>query len=162
MKEILVSTESERSIMKKLIRFVLLCTLVALPATSQDKNAQIKTEVMTVLDEFIAAFNKMDMAAWNRTMHFPHYRLARGTMSVLDGPGGRTVENVKRAIEDDWHHSAWSHRKIIHFSDSKVHVDTRFTRYREDGSPIRTYESLYILTKEDGRWGVKLRSSYAR
>ena len=72
MKEILVSTESGRSIMKKLIRFVLLCTLVALPATSQDKNAQIKTEVMTILDEFIAAFNKMDMAAWGRNMHFPH------------------------------------------------------------------------------------------
>ena len=148
--------------MKKLICLVVLCTLVALPAASQDKHAQIKTEVMTVLDEFVAAFNKMDMAAWDRTTHFPHYRLARGTMRVLDGPGERTVENVKRAIEDDWHHSAWVHRKIIHLSDSKVHVDTRFTRYREDGSTIRTYESLYILTKEDGRWGVKLRSSYAR
>ena len=148
--------------MKKLIRMVVLCTLVALPVASQDKNAQIKTEVMTVLDEVIAAFNKMDMAAWDRTMHFPHYRLARGTMRVLDGPGERTVENAKREIEDDWHHSAWTHRKIIHLSDSKVHIDTRFTRYREDGSPIRTYESLYILTKEDGRWGIKLRSSHAR
>ena len=25
-----------------------------------------------------------------------------------------------------------------------------------------TYDSLYILTKENGRWGVKLRSSFAR
>ena len=92
-------------------------------------------------------------------MHFPHYRLVSGRMRVLEGPGERTVESVKRAIGEDW---AWAHRKIIHLSDSKVHVDTRFTRYREDGSTIATYESLYILTKKDGRWGVKLRSSYAR
>ena len=94
-KEILVSTKSGRSIMKKLICLVVLCTLVALPAASQDKHAQIKTEVMTVLDEFVAAFNKMDMAAWDRTTHFPHYRLARGTMRVLDGPGERTVEKCE-------------------------------------------------------------------
>jgi len=42
-----------------------------------------------------------------------------------------------------------------------VHVDTKFTRCRADGSVISSYESLYILTKEEGRWGVKLRSSFA-
>ncbi len=148
--------------MKQLMRLVMFCALVGLPAAPQDKPTQIETEVMRVLNEFMAAFNEMDMAAWERTMHFPHYRLVSGRMRVLEGPGERTVESVKRAIGEDWHHSAWAHRKIIHLSDSKVHVDTRFTRYREDGSTIATYESLYILTKKDGRWGVKLRSSYAR
>jgi len=43
-----------------------------------------------------------------------------------------------------------------------VHVDTKFSRYREDGSLIGSFDSLYIVTKEDGRWGVKLRSSFAQ
>ncbi|MBT1711341.1 hypothetical protein KK062_24075 [Fulvivirgaceae bacterium PWU5] len=38
---------------------------------------------------------------------------------------------------------------------------TQLTRFRKDGSKLGVYESLYVLTKEDGRWGVKLRSSYA-
>jgi hypothetical protein len=49
----------------------------------------------------------------------------------------------------------------VQASGGKVHVDTRFTRYRKDGSKIASYESLYVLTKEGGKWGVKLRSSFA-
>ena len=45
-------------------------------------------------------------------------------------------------------------------SDSKVHVDTEFTRYRKDGSALGRFESLYIVTKEEGRWGIKMRSSF--
>lgn len=58
--------------------------------------------------------------------------------------------------------AVWERRRIIHASADKIHVDTKFTRYRADGSRIGAFESLYILTKEDGRWGVKLRSSYAQ
>jgi hypothetical protein len=43
----------------------------------------------------------------------------------------------------------------------EVHVDTLFTRYRTDGSVIGSFESLYVVTKEQGRWGIKLRSSMA-
>ena len=39
--------------------------------------------------------------------------------------------------------------------------ETQFTRYRSDGSVIASYESLYVLTYEVGRWGIKLRSSFA-
>ena len=50
-----------------------------------------------------------------------------------------------------WDHTAWSRRQIIHLSDSKVHVNTEVTRYRKDGSVLGRFNSLYILTKEDGR-----------
>ena len=42
-----------------------------------------------------------------------------------------------------------------------VHIDTRFTRYRADGSVLVSYDSLYIVTKQSGRWGVLARSSFA-
>jgi hypothetical protein len=50
----------------------------------------------------------------------------------------------------------------VHASDDKIHVDTRFTRFRADGSRLGSYDSLYIVTKQNGRWGVKMRSSFAR
>ncbi len=116
---------------------------------------------MQVLDEYMAAWNKQDLEGWERTFQFPHYRLASGRMSVLEQPGQQDSKRLWQAI-DGWHHSRWDQRRIVHAAADKIHVDTEFTRYRADGSRIGTYESLYILTKENGRWGVKLRSSFAQ
>lgn len=70
-------------------------------------------------------------------------------------------ENTYRALrETGWDHTAWTRRRIIHMSDSKVHVDTEITRYRKDDSALGRFESLYIVTKEEGRWGIKMRSSF--
>ena len=84
-------------------------------------------------------------------------------MSVWEAPGAETEAwmngNYKTLREAGWDHSAWTRRRMIHISDSKVHVDTEVTRYRKDGSVIARFESLYILTKENGRWGIKMRSS---
>ena len=117
---------------------------------------------MAVLDDFIRTFNSRDIVAWEATFQFPHYRLASGEMTVLEGPGERDGSAVfSYLVGTGWARSAWGSREIVHISDSKAHVDTTFIRYREDGSVLSTFESLYILTREDGRWGVKMRSSFA-
>ena len=56
----------------------------------------------------------------------------------------------------------WGQKAIVHVSASKAHVDTVFTRYRADGWTIGSFASLYVVTFENGRWGVKLRSSFAK
>ena len=119
-------------------------------------------EVQQVLDAFMEAFNRIDVAAWERTFHFPHYRLASGDMSVLERPGQQDGTELRRRLEaSGWHHSAWERREIVHLAADKAHVDTRFVRYRADGSVLAAFDSLYVLTREEGRWGVKLRSSFA-
>lgn len=151
--------------MKTLIVLSLLIAQTPVAGTARQKSSpdrRIEAEVMKVLDEYMEAWNRRDLAAWERTFHFPHYRLASGRMNVLDEPGMQDAARVWASAGSDWHHSKWDRRRIISSSPDKVHVDTKFTRYRADGSKIGTYESLYIVTKEDGRWGVKLRSSYAQ
>jgi len=151
--------------MKTLIAFSLLIALMPGAGAAREKSSpdrRIEADVMKVLDEYMEAWNRKDLAAWERTFHFPHYRLASGRMNVLDKPGMQDAARVWASAGIDWHHSKWDRRRIISSSPDKVHVDTKFTRYRADGSKIGTYDSLYIVTKEDGRWGVKLRSSYAQ
>lgn len=70
------------------------------------------------------------------------------------------VDLFKTLPDTGWDKSIWIHRRIVTLSESKVHVDTRFRRLRKDGSEIGTYDSLYILIKKDGRWGIKMRSSF--
>lgn len=151
----------------KTLTLVILLVALTVASTQTPKKAapridpEVETAAMKVLDEYMAAWNKKDLEAWEQTFHFPHFRLASGKMNVLEKPGQQDAARIWQAITD-WHHSKWDIRRIIHASADKVHVDTKFTRYRADGSRIGSYESLYILTKENGRWGVKLRSSFAQ
>jgi hypothetical protein len=122
---------------------------------------ETEAAVMRVLDDFLAGLNDGDLAAQQRAMHLPHYRLANGTMTVLDKPPTRpgAADGIRRT-DPEWHHTKWDRRNIIGWSREKVHVDTRFTRYRKDDTPIASYESLYVVTKEQRRWAIKMRSSF--
>jgi hypothetical protein len=126
-----------------------------------------EAEVLRVLDEFMAAFNNQDFDAMAALFHYPHVRIARGGVSIWDTAeeykAARTPADQERFLRaTEWHHSGWDSRQVVHRSDDKVHIAVQFTRYREDGSVIGNYDSLWIVTKRYGRWGVQARSSYAR
>lgn len=113
-----------------------------------------------LLDSFMAAFNARDVEAFEKTFNFPSIRLASGKLVTLN-KGDMTPERFTTGALAEWDHSAWERRKVIHAGEDKVHVDTRFTRYRKDGSVIGGFDSIYVITKENGHWGVKIRSSFA-
>ena len=115
---------------------------------------------MKCLDDFMAAFNARDPQAHVKTFNFPTVRFASGKMIILNkedfGPQRYQAESLK-----EWDHPKWERRNVIHAGADKVHFDTRFTRYRKDGSVIGGYDSIYIVTCENGHWGIKARSSFA-
>src|ERR1700689_773240 len=115
---------------------------------------------MTVLDDFMAAFNARDLSAWDATFNFPSVRLASGRLVILDAGDHKPGMFEKGALAE-WHHSGWDRREVIQAGEDKVHIDTRFTRYRADGSIIGGFDSIYVVTREAGHWGVKIRSSFA-
>ncbi len=122
---------------------------------------QVYDKCIATLDRFMAALNAYDAQAMDAEMHFPHVRFAGGTIATYEKPGNNPMdlfERLKR--EDGWHHSAWNARTAVQRNDVKVHMAVKYTRYRADGSVIGVYESLYVLTLKDGRWGVQLRSSF--
>lgn len=124
-----------------------------------DHAAQIAA-AMACLDDFMAAFNARDLAAFEATFNFPSVRLASGALALIE-PGYHKAEMFQRGALSDWDHSAWDRREVIHAGTDKVHIDTRFSRYRADGSLIGGFDSIYVVTRQDGHWGVKARSSFA-
>jgi len=113
-----------------------------------------------VLDAFMAAFNARDIDAWRKTFNFPSVRLASNNLTIIDADYHRPEMFGSGALTE-WDHSAWDRREVIHAGPDKVHIDTRFSRFRADGSVIGGFDSIYVITREDGHWGVKARSSYA-
>ena len=124
------------------------------------RNAQSEAAAMACLDAFMTAFNARDMQAFEQTFNFPSIRLASNTMRIIN-KGDQTQATFDHASLKDWDHSAWEKREVIHSGPDKVHLNTRFTRYRADGSVIGGFDSIYVVTCEDGHWGIKARSSFA-
>ena len=113
-----------------------------------------------VLDAFMTAFNARDIPAFEDTFNFPSVRFASNSMVILN-KGDMKPERFTTGALAEWDHSAWERRAVIHAGADKVHIDTRFTRYRKDGSVIGGFDSIYVITRENGHWGVKCRSSFA-
>jgi hypothetical protein len=116
---------------------------------------------MACLDAFMATWNARDLTAHAATFNYPSVRIASGKIRMIETPASHHPQMFERMVASGWHHSAWLRREIIHSSDDKVHFNTRFGRYREDGSVIGEYDSIYIVSKQDGHWGVQGRSSFA-
>jgi hypothetical protein len=108
----------------------------------------------------MAAFNARDLAAFEATFNFPSVRLASGHLAVIE-PGHHSPRMFERGSLAQWDHSAWEQRKVVHAGPDKVHIATRFTRFRKDGSVLGGFDSIYVVSCENGHWGVKIRSSYA-
>lgn len=126
-----------------------------------DQKTEIEQACLDVLDRFMAGLNAYDAAAMDDAMHFPHVRFAGGSLTTYEQPGSNPMDLFERLRqEDDWSRSTWRVRELVQFNERKAHVALSYTRFRSDGSVIGVYDSLYILTLVDGRWGIQIRSSF--
>ncbi len=78
-----------------------------------------------------------------------------GKVGVWQNSGDYKLADFKARAGDGWHHSTWDERTPIHV------LKVKFSRWRKDGSLIGTFETIYIVTRLDGRWGIQPRSSFA-
>ena len=120
-----------------------------------------ETDAMRCLEDFMSAWNARDVEAFAATFNYPSVRIASGKIRMIESAASHLPDTFERMAAAGWHHSEWLRRNILHSSDDKVHFDTRFGRYREDGSTIGEYDSIYIVNKQDNHWGVQGRSSFA-
>jgi hypothetical protein len=125
--------------------------------SDNDKAVEAAKAVMAA---HIAALNAGDEEALAATLHFPHYRLTGGRLKTWPGPQEYLADFHSRA-GDGWHHSVWDSLDVIAAEPEKVHLDVRFTRFREDDSILGQFRSLWIIAKIDGLWAAQLRSSFA-
>ena len=136
----------------KNITGIFLLTL-SLFSWSNSKDQQAIDNALNTLESFMDTFNSKDMNAWSETLNYPHVRLASGKVTVWDTKEDYAAIDIFDKLEaSGWHHSAWVSREIILASENKVHISTVFQRYDKNNQPINKYQSLYIVTKENGKW----------
>lgn len=115
-----------------------------------------------VLDRFMTTFNQRDMKGWAATLNYPHVRFASGTVTVWDSKEEFSKTPPFKALAKiGWDHSHWRSREVIMASPAKVHIATTFERFNKSNESIGVYQSLYIVTRVNGDWGITSRSSLA-
>ena len=137
------------------IRLLVFATLLS--AACPQANAEYEEAIdsaMQTLDRWMSAFNSRNMDAWAATNHYPHVRFASGSVAVHENAEQFAARDVFKYLTDTrWDHSHWIQREVNLASPNKVHVSTIFQRFDSDNNSIGQYESLYIVTKENGQWG---------
>ena len=117
------------------------------------------------IESFFNAFNAHDGQAYLKTIHFPHIRInAKGNVTISKDVSEYTpLETVLNylAKNEGWHHSTLDKVELIDASEEKVHFKIQFSRYQADGTKYAVHNSLWIISKQDGKWGVLARSSFA-
>jgi hypothetical protein len=146
--------------MSKLVLFILI--LLALPVATAEEHQQSINAAQSVLDNFMREFNKRDLPGLAKTLNYPHVRFASGTVKVFSAPDEFSDRPIyKSLIASGWDHSHWLTREVVLASSKKIHIATTFGRFDQDNQVIGTYQSLYVVTMVDGRWGIQARSSLA-
>ena len=149
--------------MKHTIMLALLAVMaIDVKVVMADDLSHSSREALSVMDQFLEAFNERDIEAWSKTLNYPHVRFASGQVKVWGNRHAFVSEtNLQPLIESGWNHSRWLRREVVLSSPLKVHISTSFERYDKDNQAISAYESLYIITRKDNQWGIQARSSLA-
>jgi hypothetical protein len=84
------------------------------------------------------------------------------------GPRGElTIEHTASDVadvfprlreRDGWHTSTMDGFTVIAGSPTKVHCSVVASRFRADGTRYARFHSFYIITEQEGHWGVQFSS----
>ena len=129
---------------------------------SAAKNAAADAAV-AVVKAYMQAFNDRDEEKWAATLQYPHLRIAGG--AVKSWP---TREAYMADFDFDafakrygWARSEWTSVEAVQVAADGVNVALHAVRRDGDGKPLSSFDTYYLVTRENGRWGVRARSSFA-
>jgi len=121
-------------------------------------------EATAAFERWHDAFNARDSAAQVAEMHFPHLRLTAAnrfmewaTPAEFAASQDALTPNLRA---EGWHHTVNVSIDAIQVGSNKVHFALRESRRHEDDSEYEGFDTFWIFTKIDDRWGLQFRSSF--
>jgi hypothetical protein len=112
------------------------------------------------LDRFLDAWNSAELERVRDELHYPHLTVgpAGGQVVVAQTREDFQTDFARMTATEGWASSSFDDFTAITASPTKVHFETTFKRYKADGSIYGSGRVLYIVTEQDGHWGMQLRS----
>ena len=112
---------------------------------------------------FIETFNSQDHERHAQTLNYPHIRLAGGQFTKIETAEEFTALSKRgeaRLAKEGWHHTTVTNLAVVHSGHDKVHLSLTNDRCHADGSVYHSFDTLWIATRSEGKWGIQFRSSF--
>ena len=112
------------------------------------------------LARFQEAWNGGDLERVRDELHYPHITVGLAGGQVVIAPTRDDFQTDFARMRDieGWASSSFEDFTPLAASDTKVHFETTFKRFHPDGTEYGSGRVLYIVTEQDGHWGMQLRS----
>ncbi len=128
------------------------------PAEICSHKEKILSESRACLEKFSDAFNSEDLAGMDSQLNFPH-TLISGIETIVWHEPGQMPENFFELLKaEGWKSTRCELSEPILISDDKVHYLWNYTRRDSENRVLSSHENLWIVTKQNGKWGISLRS----
>ena len=95
--------------------------------------------------------------------NFPHVRLAKGACTRFETRQDFLDDRAR--MKDSLASEAWAHTTMetvnaVQEGPGKVHLAIVQLREHADGTVYRPFNTFWIVTLQDGHWGIQFRSSF--
>jgi len=118
---------------------------------------------MAAVERYLAAFNVRDEEAMTAALHFPHVRVGVGRAGVWESAAeymeGFDFDAFAERL--GWVRSEADSMEAVQVGARGVNVAVGITRYGTGGVKIHSFDTVYLVTEEDGRWAIRAGSSIA-
>ena len=139
----------------KLIVTAAACAVMTWMLAAQDQ----ESEALLALEEYFRAWNAADNEGIAEASNFPRLSLGNnGQVVIRDGAEDITTDFDLLRQAEGWDHTTLDLVEAVQVSDDKVHFKIVFSRRHEDGTAYRTVPALYVVTQQNGHWGLQLQS----
>ncbi|MDP6580253.1 MAG: hypothetical protein QF681_06325 [Vicinamibacterales bacterium] len=125
---------------------------------AQDADREHEAAARAALDEYFEAWNAADNDAVAAISNFPRLSLGQNGQVVVRATPEEIATDFDALRQSGWDHSTLDLAEAVHVSPDKVHFRVVFSRYTADGSPYTTAPGLYVITNQNGHWGLQLQS----
>ena len=126
-------------------------------------NKYEKKAIETALYWNEEGFNKRNKKITVEYLHFPHVRLWENKFSIFEDAEAFLkgfdfqTENLKK---EGWDHTVTLDIKAVQSEEKKVHLLLHQSRRNKEGKEYHNFQTLWILTKINNKWGIQFRSSF--
>ena len=141
------------------VAVLVLLAVFAGPAHMQRPAEDAEAAAKELVDDFFVAFNNRDNETLQKLANYPHaFLLDNGRMAIANDPDELVMDFDAMTEREGWHRSTLDAFEVTNSAPGKVHAEIVFSRHEEDGTKYRTVPALWIITKQDGEWGIQFRS----
>ena len=139
---------------KLIVMIAAAATMTVMLAAQDDESG-----AQAALEEYFRAWNAADNEGIAEASNFPRLSLGNnGQVVVREAPEDIATDFDLLRQAEGWDHTTLDLFEAVQVSDDKVHFKIVFSRRHEDGTAYRTIPALYVVTQQNGHWGLQLQS----